>query len=106
MKNLTPYEKVKAWRERNPQKIKAQRLVYAAMRNGTLKKKPCEKCGAGKVHAHHTEYSRPLDVQWLCPFHHGEAHRELHRKEFETENKELKMNVVSLTDLKEYYKKV
>lgn len=27
-----------------------------------------------KPHAHHPDYSRPLDVVWLCPAHHRQAH--------------------------------
>lgn len=42
------------------------------------KKKPCERCNSTlNVHAHHDDYSRPLDVIWLCPIHHKERHKEL-----------------------------
>lgn len=28
----------------------------------------------GKPQGHHPDYSRPLDVVWLCPKHHKQAH--------------------------------
>jgi len=31
---------------------------------------PCEICGCEKSEAHHDDYSRPLDVRWLCRVHH------------------------------------
>ncbi len=37
-------------------------------------KKPCGVCGHEKVQAHHEDYSKPLDVNWLCKKHHVEAH--------------------------------
>lgn len=45
-----------------------------AIANGTLVKQPCEVCGALKVEAHHDDYSKPLDVRWLCRIHHIEHH--------------------------------
>lgn len=56
--------------------------VGKAIRRGKLVPKPCEVCGAnGKardgrraVHAHHDDYSKPLDVRWLCKKHHDEFH--------------------------------
>jgi len=30
-----------------------------------------------KAEAHHDDYSRPLDVRWLCKRHHEEAHHSL-----------------------------
>jgi hypothetical protein len=65
-------EQVASWRRRHPEKTAAHRAVYVALRNGTLKKKPCF-CGEKKVEAHHHDYRKPLDVVWLCKPHHGGA---------------------------------
>ncbi len=32
--------------------------------------KICSDCGETKVEAHHEDYSKPLDVEWLCKKHH------------------------------------
>jgi len=53
---------------------KARRAVRHEVEMGRLVRQPCEVCGAEKVHAHHDDYSRPLDVRWLCPSHHREHH--------------------------------
>lgn len=53
----------------------ARNAVRTALINGALVRQPCERCGEGKVDAHHNDYSRPLDVRWLCRKHHGEEHR-------------------------------
>lgn len=46
-----------------------------AIRSGQLVKQPCQVCGDPKSQAHHDDYSKPLEVQWLCSKHHGERHR-------------------------------
>jgi hypothetical protein len=48
--------------------------VNRAVQSGKLTKEPCEVCGDPKVQAHHDDYSRPLDVRWLCAVHHREHH--------------------------------
>ena len=49
--------------------------VYRALKNGTLNRPcHCERCGDTRVLAHHEDYSRPMDVMWLCPVHHKEEH--------------------------------
>ena len=62
------------WLDRNAFKRVAQITVGNAIRDGKLLRKPCEKCGA-KADAHHDDYSKPLDVRWLCRKHHMEHHR-------------------------------
>ena len=64
------------WRARNPEKRLAHSRVAHAIESGRLVRQPCEKCGDPKSHAHHFDYSKPLDVVWLCSAHHGEVHRQ------------------------------
>jgi hypothetical protein len=61
------------YKERNPLKRKARVMVGNAIRGGRLIRRPC-KCGAEKVHAHHHDYSKPLEVEWLCIRCHWEHH--------------------------------
>lgn len=66
--------------ERWPEKLAARRMVTNAIKVGTLKRCPCSVCGQVEmVHAHHDDYSKPLDVIWLCSKHHGERHRLINR---------------------------
>ena len=69
------------WPLRNPEKRKAQTKVGNAIRDKKLFKQPCEKCGNEKVEAHHDDYSKPLDVRWLCKKHHVEHHMQMRRLE-------------------------
>jgi len=62
------------WSKRNPHKIRAQRLARAAVLSGKIPKLPCEICGNPSAQAHHDDYSRPIDVRWLCVKHHAEHH--------------------------------
>lgn len=64
------------YRERNPIKRGAHIMTGNAIRDGRLTKMPCEVCGCEKVHAHHDDYARPLDVRWLCALHHTQWHAE------------------------------
>jgi predicted DNA-binding protein YlxM (UPF0122 family) len=68
----------------------AQNLVEQALEDGTLQRRDtCEVCGASgtfkdgrtAIQAHHDDYSRPLDVRWLCQkCHHAWHKREYARK--------------------------
>lgn len=62
------------FRTEYPEKYAAQTAVGNAIRDGKLKRQPCRECGK-KAHAHHEDYSKPLDVIWLCPAHHAEVHK-------------------------------
>lgn len=58
---------------RFPERAKARNAVSNATRDGRLEKLPCFVCGE-RAEAHHPDYSRPLDVVWLCVHHHKQAH--------------------------------
>jgi hypothetical protein len=58
-----------------PEKEKCYRAFYYALAKGTLIRQPCEICGK-KAQGHHEDYSKPLEVRWLCFRHHREAHHQ------------------------------
>jgi hypothetical protein len=53
----------------------AHGAVHNAIKYGRLKPEPC-RCGTQKTEAHHEDYTKPLDVRWLCKKHHVEADKE------------------------------
>ena len=68
-------ELARAYRRRNPLKSKAQNQLNYAIRKGLIARQPCEGCGTkARVHAHHDDYRKPLDVRWLCFKCHKKAH--------------------------------
>jgi ribosomal protein L44E len=77
---------LKAWRRRNPTgpltgesklRADARRDANKAIRSGQLVRQPCESCGtSNRVQAHHDDYSKPLDVRWMCSECHARHHRE------------------------------
>lgn len=63
------------WASRNPEKVLASRAVNNAVRDCRLVKLPCRDCGRTVgVEAHHPDYSKPLEVIWLCKLHHENEH--------------------------------
>jgi hypothetical protein len=71
---------VELWRKKHPGKVAAWRTVSTAIQMGDMEKKPCEVCGTTRnIHAHHDDYSKPLDVRWLCALHHKRHHAAMER---------------------------
>jgi len=70
------------YEQRHPERASARQAVGIALRSGRLTKQPCEVCGAKKVDAHHDDYSKPLEVHWLCRTHHGERQRQINREKW------------------------
>jgi hypothetical protein len=64
------------WAAKHPERRKASTMVGNAIRDGKLIPWPVcavpECCD--KPEGHHPDYSRPLDVVWLCDAHHKQAH--------------------------------
>lgn len=85
-------KKIKSYRERNREKVKAAKLEFAKsfpeiveahrlVKNALYKEEltrpdKCSRClKECKAEAHHTDYTKPLDVVWLCRSCHGREHR-------------------------------
>jgi hypothetical protein len=50
-------------------------VSYAVSRGGLVRPDACSDCGLeGRIHGHHEDYSKPLDVVWLCPRCHKKRH--------------------------------
>ena len=58
------------YRSKYPERDKANRAIERAVKNGDIKKEACQVCNEVKVEAHHEDYSKLLDVDWLCHTHH------------------------------------
>ncbi len=51
-------------------KANARSYLHRYVKLGKITKGVCEVCGDDIVEAHHRDYSKPLEVQWLCVKHH------------------------------------
>jgi len=68
-----------AWRRRHPERARAHRALRWAVRSGRITRAvACQRCGStpNRIEAHHWDYSKPLDVEWLCKPCHAQADKE------------------------------
>ncbi len=72
-------EAMRRHRRKNPEKERARKAITDRVNSGSLvRPSSCERClKISKVHAHHADYSKPLEVKWLCQACHVEEHRKL-----------------------------
>lgn len=85
-------------RKQTPEKTAARLAVFKAVANGSLvRPTKCGRCettpsprasGAASIQAHHVDYSRPLDVLWLCQPCHAQQHHDESRALAEKEGAE------------------
>jgi len=61
-------------RIKHADKVRVRAILYRAVKRGEIQKQCCEICGSANVQAHHPDYSKPMDVMWLCPKHHAWIH--------------------------------
>lgn len=63
------------WINNNPAARKAHNKLNHAVRMGYIIKQPCKICGSTyRIHGHHNDYSKPLDIEWFCAKHHQRFH--------------------------------
>src|SRR3990167_6059463 len=61
-------------------KNRARNLIAMRIHRGKMVRAPCESCGTLKAHAHHNDYTKALQIKWLCRSchlteHHGDWRR-------------------------------
>jgi hypothetical protein len=73
---LAQAEIMKGWRKDNPEAVKGANTLNRAVQQGIIKRPDsCSACGRKtRVHAHHEDYTKPLEVVWLC----CSCHRRIH----------------------------
>lgn len=70
---VSPYHQSVRWASKN----RAGRLAGRAIRSGILVRPPnCSVCDRGDIRiiGHHDDYTKPLDVRWLCDQCHYDFH--------------------------------
>lgn len=63
-------------RKKYPDRHKARKYFYNnVLRKGFKVPEKCQQCGeGGKIQGHHFDYSKPLEVVWLCIDCHKKVH--------------------------------
>jgi len=64
----------KEYRLKNPQKCRARKATEKAVKLGKIKRGNCVICNMYPTQAHHSDYSKPLKVTWLCKACHADLH--------------------------------
>lgn len=87
-KNAQRYKKYKEqkkeWAKRNKNKRNAHNKIKRALQKGViLKPDKCQICGKTNcnIQGHHYDYTKPLNVLWVCCECHGKLHKK-HNKMF------------------------
>ena len=62
------------YREANPDKVAARKAIQRAVAAGRLARGCCRVCGKPEAEAHHADYAKPFEVDWLCNDHHRAEH--------------------------------
>jgi hypothetical protein len=61
---------------RRKHKRAAHNAVNNAIQAGRIARGDCSECGAPHAEGHHPDYSKPLEVVWLCRRCHTDLHRD------------------------------
>ena len=75
IEQVREYDRQRGFRVYDEQKTRARLAVTHAVRDGLLSRLPCTVCGDREADAHHDDYSKPLEVVWLCRRHHMQRHQ-------------------------------
>ena len=77
-KKRNPTSRSKITLEEQVLRTTCREKLWRKIKTGKIQKQPCGICGE-KGQAHHPDYNKPYDVEWLCDAHHRERHLNLRR---------------------------
>ena len=69
--NRTPWSQMS---EDQRARSTARSKAHTYRKRGKIARMPCVDCGSPDVQMHHRDYSRPLEVTWLCDTCHRDRH--------------------------------
>lgn len=79
IEKVREYDRTRGHRSSAIEKERARGALQRAITAGLIVRGVCEFSGggscSGRVEGHHDDYSKPLEVRWLCRLHHGVVHR-------------------------------
>lgn len=86
--NMREYHKTHKYIRKTGEKRVAEQTVCHSVENGKIEKPcTCSMCNQTfekqRIHGHHADYSKPLDVVWVCGMCHGKIHQEINDKKRE-----------------------
>lgn len=72
----------KQYAKNNKLKLRARAILNYNVRTGKLSRPTnCQDCGSpNQIEGHHEDYSKPLDVKWLCVFCHKRIDNGNHKR--------------------------
>lgn len=72
---------MRSWRKSHPlnpeqrRKMNCRSYAHVYLKRGHIDRKPCRVCGkVGQMH--HSNYDKPLQIEWLCREHHLAFHQQ------------------------------
>ncbi len=66
------------WLKRHPERNKIAQQTAWAYKTGKIKWQPCEICKTKiDLQKHHPDYTKPLEIKWLCRKCHTELHKQI-----------------------------
>ena len=67
-------EQVRKYNEEYRRKYPERVTAYNLAQKNIKKRQPCSVCGMSPAEKHHEDYTKPLEVTWLCKAHHQQLH--------------------------------
>ena len=87
-------ESQRRYKDNHPDRYITHNTLHNAKRDGKIyQPKECSECGieTKNLEAHHEDYSKPLDVKWLCIPCHGEKRRKYPKMVYKVADKQFSL---------------